>query len=191
MATRVRGASSSLPPANTRRQNNNTTALPVRQRSQQRLNADRSVRPRTLAAPAVVVGVQPAATRRSQSSDTDSHAGDGPWKHQSPTQVGSGRLVCRYRLTGAQLTTRAPKKFGVRLLEPFEQMRCIGWSDSMWRHARDSWSTYDKLELIPEMAGNAFCIFHYLPVCCALFSTWGRFMPSSVDGDDANDAEGV
>ena len=122
---------------------------------------------------------------------TDSHAGDGPWKHQSPTQVGSGRLVCRYRLTGAQLTTRAPKKFGVRLLEPFEQMRCIGWSDSMWRHARDSWSTYDKLELIPEMAGNAFCIFHYLPVCCALFSTWGRFMPSSVNGDDANDAEGV
>ena len=32
------------------------------------------------------------------------------------------------------------------------------------------------LELIANMAGNAFCASHYLPWFCALVSTYGKFM---------------
>ena len=48
----------------------------------------------------------------------------------------------------------------------FEQMRMIGWADSMFandgHHLQDS--DFDYVELLGNMAGNAWSVFHYAPV---------------------------
>ena len=71
------------------------------------------------------------------------------------------------------------KEFMVRLLEPFEAMNIMGWSDlHHWvKMQPHDWETTESLELLFNLAGNAFNVFHVMPWLCASISVWGRFLP--------------
>ena len=85
--------------------------------------------------------------------------GSGPWKLGAPTQVGSGTMVVRYRLVGAERSSCSPRLFGIRMLEAWESMRLIGFSDDFWPIGKlpemESW-TLDDLSTFSNMAGNAY-----------------------------------
>jgi hypothetical protein len=111
-----------------------------------------------------------------------------PWRPRPPTLVGSGKVLARI-----------PDKVGsgchLRVLEGFEYMRLIGWADDCWQTPPadlDSRNSCDHAELLANMAGNAFTMFHYGPFQLALISTFGRFHdafvpvacnPSSTDNE--------
>ena len=69
----------------------------------------------------------------------------------------------------------------VRVLEPFEAMNIIGWSDKHhWiQQPEREWESTEALELLFYLAGNAFSMFHLLPWLCAKVSVWGRFLPNT------------
>ena len=111
----------------------------------------------------------------------DLKPGATPWKSQAPCQVGSGKLICRYRLDGDESVEHHPYEFAVRVLEPFEQLRMIGWADEFYCHpAHVIWSLED-LELLVNLAGNAFTVFHWFPVYCSTLATWGKFLQDDPD----------
>ena len=114
-----------------------------------------------------------------------------PWRPTSPTQVGSGKLVCRYTLTGRDAHAWAPKRYGIRVLEPWESMRMIGWSDCFWSHPRDKTWSLEDMELLHNIAGNAFCIFHLVPWLCAMFATWGKFRRDAAEAPGERDLPNV
>jgi hypothetical protein len=97
-----------------------------------------------------------------------------PWKPRPPTLVGSGKVLARIPdLNG----------FGchLRVLEGFEYMRLIGWADDCWRMppaGLDSRNSCEYAELLSNLAGNAFTMFHYGPFQLAMLSTYGRFHSS-------------
>ena len=106
--------------------------------------------------------VKPAETRAQVTSW-------GPWRRDLVTQIGSGKIVVRYQTDTGH---------AVRLIEAYESMRLIGWSDESWR-ADDVLGGYDekleRMDLIVNMVGNAFCFAHWVPVFCATMSTFGKF----------------
>ena len=62
----------------------------------------------------------------------------------------------------------------VRRLEAFELMRLIGWNVDSWA----PYSTPDKapdLELISNLAGNAYSLYHYGPWEMAALATFGKY----------------
>ena len=115
--------------------------------------------------------------------------GRSPWKANAPTQVGSGTMICRYLAEGREAQRIAPHTHGLRLLEPFESMRMIGWDDSFWEDGVDYMDAdLETMLLLCNMAGNAYCAFHYLPWTCAVISTHGRFLQHKEQQEDgAND----
>ena len=55
----------------------------------------------------------------------------------------------------------------------------MGWSDlHHWvKMQPHDWETTESLELLFNLAGNAFNVFHVMPWLCASISVWGRFLP--------------
>ena len=98
----------------------------------------------------------------------------GPWRQGLCTQIGSGKILIRYFDQGA---------FHIRLVEPLEAMRLIGWSDEFWE-VPDVRKGAEDLDLLHNLAGHAFCFAHYLPVLCATISTFGRFGVEDSSGTD-------
>ena len=95
--------------------------------------------------------------------------GSSPWRDRAPTLTGSLKLVVRFVMEGV---------VKVRAAEAFEYMRLCGWDDSCWNveamTALEEVSV-DRVELLENMAGNAFSLWHYGPWMSALLITLGRF----------------
>ena len=100
-----------------------------------------------------------------------------PWRAKSPTQVGSGTLVMRYRLRGEDALKHAPRQFGIRAVEGYEHMRMSGWDDSFWNceaNISNPMVAEDVFRMM-NMAGNSYSIFHWVPWTLCLVSTFGQF----------------
>ena len=104
----------------------------------------------------------------------DSLGARSPWKSWSPTLVVSGRLVVRHKIDGLRPGASC-YLHNVRLVEPFEAFRLVGWCESMWLPFEKEVTVRD-MGVMLNIAGNAFSAFHYLPWICGMHSTWGRFM---------------
>ena len=94
-----------------------------------------------------------------------------PWRDRPPTLTGSLALLLRYKDPGSG-------KVVVRAAEAWEYMRLQGWEDNCWKvDAMPAGDTVkeEDLELIANMAGNAYSVYHYGPWLCALLATWGQF----------------
>ncbi len=91
--------------------------------------------------------------------------------------TGNGRIIVRYR-----------QEIGIkiRLLEAFECMRLIGWDDTCWLCPPSSNPTDETLELLEDMAGNAYTIWHYVPWMLALLATFGKFSTSMPDANSGS-----
>ena len=110
------------------------------------------------------MGVNPTIVRLLQSfldEDNEPELDVTPWRAKSPTQVGSGKLICRWKLDPKEAAQHSPLEYGIRVLEPYEQLRLIGWADSFDCHPQDTVWTIELLELLVNLAGNAFCICHW------------------------------
>ena len=98
-----------------------------------------------------------------------------PWRLTPPTLTGSSKIAVRFKKQDLGFPSST---WFVRILEAFEYMRLQGWGDEQW-NAYDIDETTPKgvyfLELIANMAGNAFSVFHYGPVVQALLATFGKF----------------
>ena len=109
----------------------------------------------------------------------------GPWRQGLCTQIGSGKVLVRYKLPSPVPRPHGGEPYfhGIRLIEPLEAMRLIGWSDDCWVDSSRP-KTLDDLDLYHNLAGNAFCFAHYIPVFCSLLSTFGRFSVDDGQGMD-------
>ena len=84
----------------------------------------------------------------------------------------------------------------MRLAEAFEVMRCIGWHDGLWNKEglakACSDDPLDFVELVYNMAGNAWSAHHFAPVHMSLISTIGTFSKGlaceECDEEDTEDA---
>ena len=104
-----------------------------------------------------------------------------PWVWDCPgTRVGSGKICMRYSKPGAKST------YGIRCLESFEEMRMLGWDDSFWSPAGTrAFQSYEDVELISNIAGNAFSAFNCVPFFCSLLSTAGKFASAEAEQEAA------
>ena len=106
-------------------------------------------------------------------SSTASHESavvKSPWKPHPMTLTGATVLALRIRTDCG---------IRIRLAEAFEHFRLMGWEDSMWRQpavGHKMESDVDFIELLTNMAGNAWSALHYCPVTLCLMSTIGKFM---------------
>ena len=90
-------------------------------------------------------------------------------------------MVVRHRMALHQQQA-VPKVFCVRLVEAFEAMRIIGYSDSLLGRTSDlQFSRVEDLFCLTNVAGNRCSMFHYLPWHCALLSVYGRYMEDHQD----------
>ena len=123
--------------------------------------------------------------------------GSGPWLTNCRTLTGSMKLMTRYI---------SPEGKGVvRLVEAFECLAMMGWCGRTWSEEADpSWKdtmtkaiveaspvtrgqhlsaemqTHLAAELLSDMSGNAWSVWHIGPVWLALLATWGRyFVPTA------------
>ncbi|CAK0809841.1 unnamed protein product, partial [Prorocentrum cordatum] len=104
-----------------------------------------------------------------------------PWRPTPGTLIGSGKIAVRYAYDGAIV---------VRLLEPVEYLRCIGWGSSFCEMQLFSQSAMHALnppltqasyaDLIADMAGNAWSAYSYAAVRTALIATSGKYVPAQV-----------
>ena len=95
----------------------------------------------------------------------------GPWRQVPPTLVGSGKLAVR-------ITRPSSEESIVRIVESFELARMIGWGDEEWQHGAQSANevrSVDFTELVANICGNAYSIFHYGPWQLAALATFGKF----------------
>ena len=134
--------------------------------------------------------------KRFVSSRLENEVGDpktdsSPWSSSSPTQVGSGHMLVRYRMAASDVARCAPHKFWIRLVEAHECMRLIGWQDCMWSGGQHRIASIDDIFGLCNSLGNSYSLFHWLPWHCALQSTFGKFAAGSgastaviVDDDD-------
>lgn len=114
--------------------------------------------------------------------DTNTPTGSStPWRDRLPTLTGSCKVVTRYRINSG---------IEIRTLEGFEYMRLIGWDDSYWRLDEQSIHPeerdIDYPELLANMAGNAYSVWHFGPWAIASLATFGKFY---VDKGSASEAE--
>ena len=104
-----------------------------------------------------------------------------PWRSSPGTLVGTSKFVIRqiWQEEGSF-------KWNVRAMGAVEYMRLIGWDIDDWRPCHSTqerigaMNPVDWIELVAEMVGNAWCVFQYGPIRCALTATIGHFMK---DGD--------
>ena len=117
-------------------------------------------------------------------------SGYGPWKRVLVTQIGSGKIIVRYKTATGHI---------IRLIEAFESMRLIGWDTESWSQAPECKSEKD-LDAIVNLVGNAFYFAHFLPVFLSVLSTFGRYSTdnaedagcdSSGDNDDKGESVSV
>ena len=121
-----------------------------------------------------------------------------PWQSRCRTQVGSGKLIVRHSLS-LEDRQECGKTTLVRLVEAFEALRMIGYSDTFWGDVSEVSFASDKyLFMLTNIAGNSYPLFHYIPWHCSLVSTYGRFMEdpdvkmsfcTDTKGDDDMDFE--
>ncbi|CAK0874683.1 unnamed protein product, partial [Prorocentrum cordatum] len=100
-----------------------------------------------------------------------------PWSSRPPTLVGSMTMIVRYRSSGV---------VHVRAVEPIELFTMIGWDATMWKRRNDQTKDFSYLDMISNMAGNAYSLFHLGPWAIASLSTFGRFYepsPCAAQGD--------
>ena len=82
--------------------------------------------------------------------------------------VGPGKLFVRY--------LGDDEKTVLRLVEGFEIFRMIGWGDAMWKKCSEAYSEDEGYpELLLNMTGNAYSLFHFGPWALASLATFGRF----------------
>ena len=105
-----------------------------------------------------------------------------PWRDETclPTLVGSMKLLLRTRHPNGHVT--------VRLAEAFEYARGIGWEDEMWVKYEEGafaspGSGFAFIELVANMAGNAWSALQYAAVHTALVATAGKFCGVQDTGD--------
>ena len=55
-------------------------------------------------------------------------------------------------------------------------MRCIGWDDRYWKVPRAEKMTLEEMELWVNIAGNSYCIWHFLPWYLSLLGTYGKYL---------------
>ena len=94
-----------------------------------------------------------------------------PWKKKPGTLIGSCKLLCRYVAEGKEV---------VRAWEAFEYMAAIGWHPESWQKEGMTpkmvpLETQDVVETVSCLAGNAFCLYHFVPFELALLATYGKF----------------
>lgn len=107
-----------------------------------------------------------------------------PWRPTPPTLVGSMAMIVRYRCAENGIIT-------VRLLEGFELFRMIGWDDSMWRNVTPPTEKgSDYIELLSNMAGNAYTMYHFGPWALASLATFGRFWKNPESDEVVIDVDG-
>ena len=93
-----------------------------------------------------------------------------PWHACPATDAGSTKYCFRY---SPDLCTRQ-----VRVIEPHEEYRMQGWDLGDWRvpvFPPDEVVGRDHLNLLSDLAGNSFSLFHCTPVFVCALATWGRF----------------
>jgi hypothetical protein len=118
--------------------------------------------------------INPTLARVIQNSMTDTTlsvkkpGSMGPWRLRPPTLVGSMTLLLR--VSGGGLPCAK-----VRLVEPFERMRMIGWPDSAWQQVPESMQTMQFNDLVCNMTGNAYSVFHFGPWQLATLAVMGRY----------------
>ena len=125
----------------------------------------------------------------------------GPWRLKAPTQVGSGKVLIRYPLANLPEACEHPgKSHFIRVLEPYEAFRLMGWSDHFWSlsHADPLFDdngedvsncpTVERAEHLHKLAGNAYSIYHFVPWLCSLLSAFGRFAKTADEEPPADDA---
>ena len=112
-----------------------------------------------------------------------------PWQTRCRTQVGSGKMIVRHRMAFHQQQATS-KVFCIRLVEAFEAMRMIGYSDSFWGKTSDlQFSRVEDLFYLTNIAGNSYSMFHYLPWHCALLSVYGRYQENHLAKDEDEDED--
>jgi hypothetical protein len=103
-----------------------------------------------------------------------------PWQADPPTVVGSAKLVVREVLPGG---------VKIRALEAVEYMALQGWDRSEWAvkasfdTRRMNLGSQEYVELVANLAGNAWSIWHYVPFKLALCATIGRFHSGLEEGE--------
>eukprot|EP00969_Alexandrium_andersonii_P062798 2765357-Alexandrium_andersonii.AAC.1 len=91
-----------------------------------------------------------------------------PWRPRPPTLVGSMKLIVRHEALGGLV---------VRVVEPHELLRLIGWDTKLVRPMRGAALTdYQLVELVSNMCGNAWSAFQYAAVAMAMTACAGKFM---------------
>lgn len=125
-----------------------------------------------------------------------------PWKSVCPTLVGSSTIVCR-RLAGDKSVT-------IKRLHGLESMRLMGWDLGMYKDSTafiPNCSDGVTPELLCDMAGNAWCQWHFIPLMlatggsidwtkakqdipnpAALNGTWQIHWPLKNNDDESDDA---
>ena len=119
-----------------------------------------------------------------------------PWRKQPPTLVGSSKVVVRYRSRcDVDSLPGDPCDVVVRALDGVEYMRLVGWCVKCWarpgRPANGASSSssatqdlrklepheiHDRVELVANLSGNSFSLYHFAPFELALMATYGRFL---------------
>ncbi len=81
-----------------------------------------------------------------------------PWKNHPPTLVGSGKVVMRFFNT-------KDSSWAVRVLEGFENMRLIGWSDSFFNTAEGTEEGYDEERCLQTHTFRTAGVFEACLLC--------------------------
>ena len=114
----------------------------------------------------------------------------GPWRTSPPTMAGSTKIFMRYSTSNG---------FQCRCWEGVEYFRALGWHDDAWRlPTADALNCVTGSELLANLAGNAFSLYHYGPFVISTLATFGRFSPDPsqalsqehCDGKDSEDDTG-
>ena len=89
-------------------------------------------------------------------------------------------------------------RFEVRVLEGFEYFRLQGWKDEWFQRIPSELWNVEYLELLCNLAGNSYSIFHFIPWQCALWLTYGAHVqpPTALGqeidvGDEAGSVQDV
>ena len=112
--------------------------------------------------------------------------GLSPWKANAPTQVGSGKMVVRHEIPAEEQAQYGDfQTHLIRVIEAFEAMRMVGWSDQFWHPDTPRlFSGRDEpahLERICNIAGNSYSVYHLIPWTLTKWSLVGTFLPSTGD----------
>jgi hypothetical protein len=100
-----------------------------------------------------------------------------PWRTVCPCIAGSSKIIVRKLCHGTLV---------LRLLNPIECMRIMGWDLDHWKNQVAPWSDNVTPSLVMSLAGNAFSAFAFTPV----FSSAVGAVRAAVDAIGADVAGG-